>query len=368
MGRKNRVDPNQIEFEDEHWEEWDEWGEEHPKAGGRKKARTRLKSKDREKPEEVWIEPSIQGLVVSIGSKRCLVRHSSSSQDAEETECVLVEQVAENQRSNLAVGDQVRFWRRHQGPPGVREVLPRKNQLSRPDPLNPRTQRLIVANVDRVVHVISLAEPGFRAGLIDRIWIAVQKGGSGHLLFVNKYDLFEELEPEEQTRVETVLAYHRENGMVILQGSAEDNVGIDALRQELKGQRVVFVGHSGVGKSSLLNSLNPNLDLATQEVKESSGTGRHTTTSSEIYFLKQGLEIIDTPGVRQFGLWGLSKRELREIFPEFQRQDIQCQFSDCSHFHEPGCGVLQAVEDGRIPEVRYQTYKELAQSIDEASS
>lgn len=357
--------------EDEHWAAWDQWGDEHPKEGGRKKARTRLKGKGKGRVEP-WIEPPIEGLVVAIGSKHCLVRHRAEGPEPsveadpdgfEETECVLAGELAKSQRSQFAVGDQVKFWRREQGPPAVREVLPRSSELCRPDPLNPRVRRLLVANVDRVVHVISLAEPSFRAGLVDRIWIAAKKGGAGHLLFVNKFDLAPTLEPEELSRIERYLEAHQDHGMEVLRGTAALGDGVPELSKAIAHQRVVFVGHSGVGKSSLLNALSPDLDLLTQDVKASSGTGRHTTTRSEVYFLGEGTEVIDTPGVRQFGLWGLSSRELTEVFPEFQTLEVACQFADCSHVHEPGCGVLRALETEELSKDRYEVYLELRESL-----
>jgi ribosome biogenesis GTPase len=252
---------------------------------------------------------------------------------------------------DVAIGDNVLFSldRRR-----VEEILPRRTVLSRTDPHNPRIERVIAANVDVVVMVVSLKNPPLRPGLIDRYLIAIGKSGAGPLLCVNKIDLMsadEELDalrPYQDLRIEVVLC------------SAATGKGLGMLSAALAGKTCVFTGHSGVGKSSLLNALDQKLDLETNPVSSANERGRHTTTSSAMYELSNGARVIDTPGIREFGLWDISRAEIARYFDEFNFH--RCNFSDCTHTHEPGCAVKVAVESGDIPTARYQAYLRIVSS------
>ena len=250
-------------------------------------------------------------------------------------------------RSNaeVAIGDQVLFSavRRR-----VEEVLPRRTVLSRTDPHNPRMERVIAANIDIVVNVVSLKTPPLRPGLIDRYLIATAKSGAQPLLCINKIDLLADPSELESLRPYEAL------GMAIMLCSAATGTGLAELGQALAGKLCVFAGHSGVGKSSLLNALHPELHLATGSVSAANEKGRHTTTSSALYQLSNGATVIDTPGIREFGLWDVSHSDLRRYFHEFDGRG--CPFSDCTHTHEPGCGVKAAVGSGAISDARYQSY------------
>lgn len=353
--------------EDEHWSAWDEWGDEHPKEYARPKARARLKAKDEDAPPAV--APPREGLVVRVGSKHCDVWPADS--DTEQVRCILAGELAANQRAEVAVGDQVVFRARDAGPPILEEVKPRRSELSRPDPLNPRIRRVLAANVDLVVVVVSLVAPPLKPGLVDRVLLAVEQGGAGALVFVNKRDLLEDAAPEVREAEEAALAkvqVHETHGVAVIQGSAESGEGLDALREALQEKTVVLVGHSGVGKSSVLNALHPDLGLEVGEVRERDGLGRHTTTQASVHELPTGGWLIDTPGVRQFGLWEMEPRELALLFPEFRELAPRCRFADCTHVHEPACAVRAAIEAGEVPEHRVRVYRELLAAVEEAAT
>ena len=246
---------------------------------------------------------------------------------------------------DIAIGDHVLFSpdRRR-----VEEVLPRRTALSRTDPHNPHLQRVIAANIDIVVNVVSLHSPPLSPGLIDRYLIATGKSGAEPLIAVNKVDLLSA--PEDVAP----LAPYQDAGIPLVLCSAQTGQGIETLLDALRGKTCVFSGHSGVGKSSILNALDAALDLDTSSVSVATNKGRHTTTSSALYELPNGAIVIDTPGIREFGLWDVSRSDLARYYREFD--DYPCAFADCTHSHEPGCGVRIAVDSGLIPGPRYQGY------------
>ncbi len=251
-----------------------------------------------------------------------------------------------------AVGDEVEIglakdgetWKLH-------KILPRKTQLSRPDVGNANEERVIVANVDTVVIVVSVVSPPLHPRLIDRYLIAIQRGGALPVICVNKLDLL-----EDESELE-VLEPYISLGVPIVRCSTQTARGIEEIRTLLQGKVAAFVGHSGVGKSSVMNALYPHLDRDTGDVSEVYGRGTHTTTASHLFELPGGTRLIDTPGIRSFGLWKMSGEELKWYFPEFQ--GLSCKFRDCSHTHEPSCGVREAAESGAIHAVRYDTYLRL---------
>jgi ribosome biogenesis GTPase / thiamine phosphate phosphatase len=272
------------------------------------------------------------GFVAETGPGFCDVLHSN-----ERLRC--------RHSDDVAIGDQVLFSPARRR---IEQVLPRRTALSRADPHNPHVERVIAANVDVVVNVVSLKTPPLRPGLIDRYLIAIGKSGAEPLICVNKMDLLadpEELHP---------LRPYQEAGIPVMLCSASTGEGLEVLSGALAGKLCVFAGHSGVGKSSLLNALDPRLEIATGSVSEGNDKGRHTTTSSALYRLPNGATVIDTPGIREFGLWDVTPADLRRYYHEFT--GCQCAFSDCSHTHEPECGVKEAVEHGSISPARYESY------------
>ena len=291
-------------------------------------------------------------VVINVASARCRVFRGG-----QELDCIVPAEIAARQKSALAVGDRVLLD--DAAPPRLREILPRRTLLSRPDPLNPRRERLIAANVDVVANVVSVKKPPLRPRLIDRFLIAIQRGGAEPLIVVNKIDA---LAPDERARELEPLRVYEEIGVPVIACSAKTGEGLDALRAALSGKMSAFVGHSGVGKSSLLNALDERLQIATGDLHRR-GTGRHTTSSSTLHDLGGGTLIIDTPGIREFGLWDLTPRTLRESFPEFDEPAELCRFNDCSHLHEPGCEVKERVAGGALSRARYDTYVRLAEDL-----
>jgi ribosome biogenesis GTPase len=254
--------------------------------------------------------------------------------------------------AEVAVGDQVLFSPARRR---IEDVLPRRTVLSRADPHNPRLERVIAANVDVVVNVVSLKSPPLRPGLIDRYLIAIGKSGAEPLLCVNKIDLLEG--PEELAP----LRPYQDVGIPVITCSAATGAGLESLSAALAAKLCVFAGHSGVGKSSLLNALDPHLQITTGSVSDANEKGRHTTTSSALYKLPNGATVIDTPGIREFGLWDVTRDDLRRYYQEFAAH--QCAFSDCTHTHEPDCAVKQAVASGAISEARYESYARILASL-----
>jgi ribosome biogenesis GTPase len=211
---------------------------------------------------------------------------------------------------------------------GVSGIAPRRTVLTRTDPRNERREKVIVANVDRMVIVAAIASPPLRIGLIDRYLIAASRGGIEPILCVNKLDLSADTSALEGYEVPLVRC------------STLTGEGIDELRNMLAGRVAVQTGHSGVGKSSLLNALTEQDQARVGALSEETGKGQHTTTASRLYRLQNGARIIDTPGIREFGLGPVTLAELKAAFPEFTGE--HCQFRDCHHKEEPGCAIREA--------------------------
>jgi ribosome biogenesis GTPase / thiamine phosphate phosphatase len=210
----------------------------------------------------------------------------------------------------------------------VSGIAPRRTILTRTDPVNERRERVIVANVDRMVIVAAITAPPLRTGLIDRYMIAAARGGIQPILCINKIDI--------SADISAVAGYE----IPIVCCSTKTGQGIDELRDRLAGSVAVLTGHSGVGKSSLLNALTDENQARVGLLNEETGKGRHTTTASRLYRLKNGARIIDTPGIREFGLGPVSLEELKAAFPEFS--GARCRFKDCTHKDEPDCAIREA--------------------------
>jgi ribosome biogenesis GTPase / thiamine phosphate phosphatase len=292
-----------------------------------------------------------EGIVIAVSSAGARVFAGGR-----EIDCTVPAEMAVVQKSAIAVGDRVLFDDTRR----LTAVLPRRSVLARPDPLNPHLQRLVAANIDVVIHVVSVKAPPLRPRLIDRYLIAIQRGGAQPVICVNKIDL---LDAEDLATELMKLDTYRELGVSVIACSTRTGEGLDELRGQVLGKTSALVGHSGVGKSSILNALDSRLQLATKDVHKR-GTGRHTTTASTLYDFGEGTYLIDTPGIREFGLWDLDRESLRDYFPEFEEPAESCRFNDCSHVHEPECQVKARVERGEINRARYDTYVRLYNDLE----
>ena len=333
-------------------ENWEQLLDRHGRAQRRLVAEERSEREVVEAPASD-AEYDAAAIIISVASGRCRVFRGGR-----EIDCLVPPELAVQQKSALTVGDRVAVHEEG-GVFRIEAVLPRRTVLARPDPINIHRQRLIAANIDIVVHVVSVKAPPLRPRLVDRYLIAIQRGGATPVICVNKIDL---LSPAERQRELGALGTYSELGVVVIPCSTQTGEGIDQLRLEVHGRTAALVGHSGVGKSSILNALDSNLQLATKTL-HSRGTGRHTTTASTLYDFGDRTYLIDTPGIREFGLWNLDRDSLRLYFPEFDAPSESCRFTDCSHVHEPDCAVKDAVEAGLVRRARYDTYLRLYEDL-----
>ncbi len=309
--------------------------------------------------------PEVPGLVVEVSSGMCRVdihngaspllcdiRGSLKSQDTGYTNVV-------------AVGDQVHITLNGDQRGVVERVLPRRSVLARPYRpdvgKSSSSQQIVVANIDRVLIVASWREPNIWPALIDRYLIAAQRNQLEAVICVNKIDLV-----EDQAEFQATLSPYRDLGFHLLLTSAGNGQGIDELKALLEGNTSVLAGLSGVGKSSLLTAIQPSLDLRIGKVTQRgtfTGQGRHTTTQSSLWKLENGGLVIDTPGIRDFGLVGIKQAQLAEWYPEMVTHLGGCHFSDCSHIVEAQCAVKDAVFNGLISELRYKNYTQIYEEL-----
>lgn len=255
----------------------------------------------------------------------------------------------------VAVGDQVEIGA--PGPDGVAfitAVVPRRNYIIRRSINLSKSAHIIAANLDCALLVATLTHPTTSFTFIDRFLATAEAYAVPAILLINKIDLLDTAEDREL--LDAVLYLYRSIGYEALAVSAETGEGLDALRALLHGKTTLFSGNSGVGKTTLINALVPGLDLRTADISAAHDTGIHTTTFSELYDLPGGGEIIDTPGVRGFGVVEFNKEEVGHFFPEIFKLSHECRFGNCTHTHEPGCAVLEALEENRIAQSRYNSY------------
>ncbi|HUP64143.1 MAG TPA: ribosome small subunit-dependent GTPase A [Thermoanaerobaculia bacterium] len=297
----------------------------------------------------------IEGMVVGLYPRGC-----HAVVDGKLVDCDLSPAVRLDDENDLAIGDRVMI-RREPSRHVITEVVPRTTVLARPDPLLSHRERVVAANVDTVVHVASVVAPPLRPGLIDRYLVAIASGGASPLIAVNKIDL---VPPGEREAALAPLEPYRELGVDMVPVSSQTREGIEELKQRLIGRMAVFVGHSGVGKSSIIRTMKPELTIRVGSLRARSGTGRHTTTRSTLYEMGNGTRLIDTPGIREFGLWQIESSQLRHYFPEFGAAN-RCHFNDCLHGEEPDCGVREGVEKGLIRPERFASYRRLLDEIRE---
>jgi ribosome biogenesis GTPase len=262
----------------------------------------------------------------------------------------------------IAVGDEVEFEPENEAESTaiITAIRDRRNYINRQSPSHRHQHHIVAANLDQSLMVVTLKEPRTSQGFIDRFLVTSEAYHVPAVLLFNKCDLYR---AKEETRFEEWKTMYEAVGYRIFRMSAETGEGLEEVKALLAGKISLLSGHSGVGKSSFLNALYPEWRLKTQNVSGWSGKGTHTTTFAEMFDLPLGGRIIDTPGMREFGLVDISRQELSGYFPEMRVLAGQCQFNDCLHLEEPGCSVKRAVQGGSINPDRYISYCTILASI-----
>lgn len=269
----------------------------------------------------------------------------------------LFDELDDNVKSPVAVGDWVHVSL-DGDPAGIEEVLPRTNYLSRTASSHDPREQILFSNVDQLFVISSLEKPRFSSNRTDRILAACRYHEIPASLVINKIDL------DKRDDLDDICETYEAAGIDVLPTCAADGRGIQPLAELLRDKVSVFYGASGAGKSTLLNLLEPTLDLKTAKISKYWDSGRHTTTFSQIHTLHEvGGLVVDTPGIRAFRLYDINKAELRDLFPEFEPYRGKCEFSDCSHDHEPGCVVYEAVEALTLSPTRYGSYIEILDEL-----
>ena len=257
----------------------------------------------------------------------------------------------------VAVGDRVRYEldgeASEEHPAVITEILPRDNYIIRRSTNLSRQSHVIAANLDQAVIVVSLLFPEIKLPFLDRILVTCEVYKVPVLIVLNKVDLYREELPE---MVADFRRIYEGAGYAVLETSARTGEGVDALRERCKDKINLFSGESGAGKSSLIKALDPSLNPKVGKISEAHLQGKHTTSLYEMYRLGSGGFVIDTPGLRGFGLVDLEKEEISKYFPEMLREMDDCRFVPCTHTHEPDCAVKAAVDAGKISAERYNSY------------
>lgn len=287
-------------------------------------------------------------------SGRVLAVHGLSStvlaEDGQTYTCAtrrLLKSLSTDQRHVVAAGDRVRFRVESSGEGMIERIEPRHGILARE---SKGRQHVIVTNVDQLLIVASAAEPYLKPNLIDRFLAAAEQAGIRPVICINKIDLVDPAELQPLVGVFGQMGYH------VHLVSATTGFGIARLRRVVQGLESVISGQSGVGKSSLLNAIDPGLDLKVNEVSEENQKGKHTTTVARLIPLSLGGYVVDTPGIRQFQLWDVIPAEVAGLYRDLRPYVHLCRFPDCTHLHEADCAVKDAVADGRLDARRYESY------------
>jgi ribosome biogenesis GTPase len=244
----------------------------------------------------------------------------------------------------------------------ITEILPRRNYINRQSPAHKKQHHIVAANLDQSLLFATLKEPKTSQGFIDRFLVTCEAYHVPAIVVFNKADLYK---TKEQEKYAALKEMYDDIGYRTILMSVKTNEGVQEVKDALQGKTTLLSGHSGVGKSSFINSIFPELQLKTQDVSGWSGKGLHTTTFAEMFDLPTGGKVIDTPGMREFGLVDITRQELSHYYPEMARLITECQFNNCLHINEPGCAVKEAVAEGNINEDRYVSYYNILESIDE---
>jgi len=266
----------------------------------------------------------------------------------------------------IAVGDQVETEIENEAEDSVviNTIYDRKNYITRQSPHNKNQHHIVASNLDQSLLFATLKDPKTSQGFIDRFLVASEAYHVPAIIVFNKLDLYQK---KELDRLEELTSMYENVGYMILTMSITENTGVQEVENLLKNKVTLLTGHSGVGKSSFINLLFPNLSLKIQDVSGWSGKGLHTTTFAEMYDLSSGGKIIDTPGLREFALMDIPRHELCHFFPEMRALINDCQFNNCIQVEEPGCAVKAAVNNGNVAIDRYISYRNILDSIKDMS-
>lgn len=262
----------------------------------------------------------------------------------------------------VAVGDHVRYDVREDGTAYIVEILERKNYIVRKASNLSKQSHILAANLDLCFLIVTISHPATATTFIDRFLAAAEAYRVPVVLVFNKIDIYDSTECEE---LEYLTALYSSIGYRCLHTSATGNLGIDALKEMMRGKVSLLAGNSGVGKSSLVNAISPEIAARVGEISRTHDTGMHTTTYTEMFEFMPQSYIVDTPGVKGFGTYDMEVEEISHYFVEFFELSKDCRYGNCTHTHEPGCAVLEALEDGRLAPSRYQSYLSMLEDKDE---
>ena len=267
-----------------------------------------------------------------------------------------------NATNPIAVGDVVQFEMKSTGDRGVIfDIEDRKNYLVRQSPKKPSKVHVIATNLDQALVVFTLDYPRVKQGFIDRFLVTAEAYDIKPLIIINKNDLYDEKLSQKRDHL---VSLYRSLGYAVFCVSAETGYQLPGLKQQLEGQVSLITGPSGVGKSSLMNALYEDLHIKTATVSKATHKGKHITTFPRMYPLPNNTFVIDTPGIKEFGLVGFELYEISHFFPEMEAYLDDCKFNNCLHINEPGCAVKAAVEEEGINQERYESYKRIVESLD----
>ena len=262
----------------------------------------------------------------------------------------------------IAVGDHVEFKLDEDEKGVITNIKERKNYIIRKSVNLSKQAHIIASNIDLCFLVITLKHPTVTTGFIDRFLITAEAYHIPIVIVINKSDLYDE---NDDFDLDRLIDIYQRAGYQCVITSVNKNTGIDKLKKLMKDKVCMFSGHSGVGKSSLINTIQPGLKIKTSDVSLSHNKGQHTTTFAEMHALEFGGYIIDTPGIKGFGLVDIEKEELGHLFPEMFKISEKCKFNNCQHISEPDCAIVKAVKDGLISSSRYDNYLSIHQNLDE---
>lgn len=297
--------------------------------------------------------PEQEGLIISHFGRQVDVEILEGERSGEIIRCHMRTHLGQ-----LVTGDRV-IWRAGKEHGVVVATQPRKSALMRPN--NHGELKPVAANIDFIVITVAV-EPEPFANLIDRYLVAAELSGIEPVLLINKTDL---LNDENRSRIDTLEQAYREIGYRVLHASAADQAGLKELTDTLNNRISVFVGQSGVGKSSLINALLPGVELKTGALSEQTRKGRHTTTTARLFHFPSGGDLIDSPGIREFALWHIDPDDLLNGFRELSPHAGHCRFRDCKHQKEPGCALKEALEAEKISRARWDSYWHILSSLEE---